>query len=234
MLSYIASNSTANLINNICKEDGVTILNQEVEEIDFLKYIKQTKVNFNLIKYLIIELSQLKNTEDEVINSVKYFREMYVNTRIIIVAKGYDNQNVILTNLYEIGIYNIINALDEQQIKEEIKKCLSEEGLHAKDSRRFKKIEEEKVDKKSKCQNFIVKLKERFIRKNKKEKLNKNIETQDQINSSVYFFYLLVETMTRLIKLIGYVILFTLTSIGITILLNSELRNIAFQILGLK
>ena len=112
MLSYIASNSTANLINTICKEDNIIILNKEVEEIDFLKYIKQTKVNFNLIKYLIIELSQLKNTEDEVINSIKYFKEMYINTRIIIIAKGYDNQNVILTNLYENSIYNIINALD--------------------------------------------------------------------------------------------------------------------------
>lgn len=225
MLSYIASNSTARLIKDICKEQNITILNQEVEEIDFLKYIKQTKVNFNLIKYLVIELSQLKNTEDEVINSIKYFKEMYINTKIIVVAKGYDNQNVILTNLYENSIYNIVNTLDEMQVKEEIKRCLLQEGLQEKDARRFKKIEIEKVDKKVKYHDFISKL---------KEKPHKNIRTQNQINSGVYFFNLVVETITRLIKLIGYIILFILTSIGITILLNSELRNILFQILGLK
>ena len=38
MISYIASNSTANLIKSICQELNITILNQEVEEIYFLKY----------------------------------------------------------------------------------------------------------------------------------------------------------------------------------------------------
>lgn len=227
MLSYIASNSTASLIRTICKEDNITILNQEVEEIDFLKYIKQTKVNFNLVKYLIIDLSQLKNTEDEVVNSIKYFKEMYVNTRVIIIAKGYDNQNVILTNLYENSIYNIINTLDETQVKEEIEKCLSQEGLQEKDARKFKRIEVDKVDKKSKYHNFIAKLKERFKRR---EKLNENIKTQNQINSSVYFFAILVDVVKSLIRLVCYIAVFILTSVGLTFLFNEELRDMVFQI----
>lgn len=231
MLSYIASNSTARLIKDICKEDNITILNQEVEEIDFLKYIKQTKVNFNLIKYLVIELSQLKNTEDEVINSIKYFKEMYINTKIIVIAKGYNNQNVILTNLYENSIYNIVNTLDETQAKEEIKRCLSQNGLQEKDARRFKKIEIEKVDKKSKYHNLIAKLKEKFLRR---EKLNKNTETQNQINSSVYFFAVLIDAIKNLIRLLCYIAVFVLTSLGLTFLFNYELRNMVFQILGLK
>lgn len=227
MLSYIASNSTANLINSICKEDNITILNQEVEEIDFLKYIKQTKVNFNLIKYLIIDLGQLKNTNDEVINSINYFKEMYVNTRVIIIAKGYDNQNIILTNLYENSIYNIINTLDEIQVKEEIKKCLSQNGLQEKDARRFKKIEIENIDKKFKYHDFILKLKEKF---KQREKLNKNIETQNQINSSVYFFAVLIDAIKSLVRLLCYIAVFILTSIGLTFLFNEELRNMIFQI----
>ncbi len=227
MLSYIASNSTAKLIKDICKEDKIIILNQEVEEIDFLKYIKQTKVNFNLIKYLIIDLGQLKNTNDEVINSINYFKEMYVNTRVIIIAKGYDNQNIILTNLYENSIYNIINTLDEIQVKEEIKKCLSQNGLQEKDARRFKKIEIENIDKKFKYHDFILKLKEKF---KQREKLNKNIETQNQINSSVYFFAVLIDAIKSLVRLLCYIAVFILTSIGLTFLFNEELRNMIFQI----
>lgn len=227
MLSYIASNSTARLIKEVCKEEGITILNQEVEEIDFLRYIKQTKVNFNLIKYLIIELSQLKNTEDEVINSIKYFKEMYVNTRIIIVAKGYEAQNVILTNLYGNSIYNIVNAIDETQVKEEIRKCLSQEGLQEKDARRFKKIGIEKVDKKVKYHDSISKLKEKFKRE---ENRNKNIETQNQISSSVYFFAVLIDAIKSLVRLLCYIAVFILTSIGLTFLFNEELRNMVFQI----
>ena len=233
MLSYIASNSTAEIIKNVCKKQSITILNQEVEEIDFLKYIKQTKVNFNLVKYFIIDLKQIKNTEDEIINSIKYFKEMYVNTRLIIIAKEYDNQNIILTTLYENSIFNIINNSDEQQIKVEIEKCLLGDGLQEKDAKRFKRIEEVKVDKKSKF-NIISKLKEKFTNQEKVQKLSKNIETQNQINSSVYFFAVLVDAIKSLVRLLCYIAIFILTSVGLTFLFNEELRNVIFQILGLK
>ena len=233
MLSYIASNSTAEIIKNVCKEQNITILNQEVEEIDFFKYIKQTKVNFNLVKYFVIELKQIKNTEDEIINSIKYFKEMYVNTRLIIIAKGYDNQNIILTTLYENRIFNIINNSDEQQIKVEIEKCLLGDGLQEKDAKRFKRIEEVKVDKKVKF-NIIPKLKEKFANQEKVQKPSKNIEAQNQINSSVYFFAVLVDAIKSLVRLVCYIAIFILTSVGLTFLFNEELRNVIFQILGLK
>ena len=233
MLSYIASNSTAEIIKNVCKEQNITILNQEVEEIDFFKYIKQTKVNFNLVKYFVIELKQIKNTEDEIINSIKYFKEMYVNTRLIIIAKGYDNQNIILTTLYENMIFNIINNSDEQQIKVEIEKCLLGNGLQEKDAKRFKRIEEVKVDKKVKF-NIIPKLKEKFANQEKVQKPSKNIEAQNQINSSVYFFAVLVDAIKSLVRLLCYIAIFILTSVGLTFLFNEELRNVIFQILGLK
>ena len=233
MLSYIASNSTAEIIKNVCKEQNITILNQEVEEIDFFKYIKQTKVNFNLVKYFVIDLKQIKNTKDEIINSIKYFKEMYVNTRLIIIAKGYDNQNIILTTLYENRIFNIINNSDEQQIKVEIEKCLLGDGLQEKDAKRFKRIEEVNVDKKMKF-NIISKLKEKFVKQEKVQKPSKNIETQNQINSSVYFFAVLVDAIKSLVRLVCYIAIFILTSVGLTFLFNEELRNVIFQILGLK
>lgn len=233
MLNYIASNSTAEIIKNVCKEQNITILNQEVEEIDFFKYIKQTKVNFNLVKYFVIDLKQIKNTEDEIINSIKYFKEMYVNTRLIIIAKGYDNQNIILTTLYENRIFNIINNSDEQQIKVEIEKCLLGDGLQEKDAKRFKRIEEVNVDKKMKF-NIISKLKEKFAKQEKVQKPIKNIETQNQINSSVYFFAVLVDAIKSLVRLLCYIAIFILTSVGLTFLFNEELRNVIFQILGLK
>ena len=51
---------------------------------------------------------------------------------------------------------------------------------------------------------------------------------------SVYLFSLLLEAVTRLVKFICYVLVFSLTSVGLTILLNSELREMVFQIFGLK
>lgn len=231
MLSYIASNSTASLIKNICQEQNITILNEQVEKMDFFKYIKQTKVNFNLIKHLILDLNQLENTEEDIINSVKYFREIYVNTRIIIIAKGFEESNNILTSLYENGIYNIINAEEEVKIKEDIKRALSEEGLQQKDAKRFKKIEEVKDDKKRKYKKSIFVLNRKLKREYEIKEQNKKTEMQ-AISNSVYFFAILLEAVTRLVKLICYCAIFALTSVGLTILFNGELREILFQILS--
>lgn len=227
MISYIASNSMDRLIKSICQEQHITILNQEVEEIDFLKYIKQTKVNFNLIKYFIIDINQLKNTEDEIVNSIKYFKEMYSNTRIIIIAKGYDSQNNILTALYENGIYNIANNNEEQELKQEIKNCLTQ-GLQEKDAKKFKRIEKIKIDKKAKYKNLILKLKG----KNKKQPNEQELKerTQKQISSSVYFLAIFVDVVKSLVRLLCYIAVFILTSVGLTFLLNEELRNMVFQI----
>ena len=107
MLSYIASNTTQDLIVEVCNKLQITILSK-VENVDFLQYIKETKVNFKLIKYMVIDLKCLKGTEEKQINAICYFKELYPNIRIIILASGYDEQNLILTSLYEKGIYNII------------------------------------------------------------------------------------------------------------------------------
>ena len=103
MLSYIASNSTEELIVQVCQKLQITILNH-VEEVDFLKYIKETKVNFKLIKYIIIDLEALKGTEENQINAICYFKELYPNIRIIILANGYGEQNIILTSLVYHGV----------------------------------------------------------------------------------------------------------------------------------
>ena len=86
MLSYIASNSISNLIENICVENNIMILSRKIEELDFLKYIKQTKVNFNLIKFLIIDLNQIKDTEEEFINSIKII-DLFIRAKSNIINK---------------------------------------------------------------------------------------------------------------------------------------------------
>ena len=138
MLSYIASNSTKDLIINVCERLQITILSQ-VDEVDFLQYIKETKVNFKLIKYMIIDLKSLKGTEENQINAICYFKELYPTIRIIILANGYDEQNIILNSLYEKGIYNMINANKIEEVRMELEKCLSDEGISKKEAKNSKK-----------------------------------------------------------------------------------------------
>ena len=229
MLSYIASNPTKDLIEGVCKELNITILSQ-IGEIDFLQYIKETKVNFKLIKYIIIDLKSLKGTEENIINTISYFYEVYPNIRIIILASGYDDQNEILTSLYEKGIYNIINSVELEEIKIELKKSLISDGLSRKDSRKFKKVEIIKAKKSSKFRENITKLR---VQDKERKSNNESIE-KTQVNSSVYFFTLLIQALNKLLELLGTAIIFGLTSLGLTIIFNESLRNAVFQIFGLK
>ena len=208
------------------------ILNTQESETDISQYVKETKINFNLIKYLIIDLNSLTNSETEIIENIYNFSKLYTKTRIIILASNYNDQNIILTNLYDLGFYNIINEFEVELMENKLNIALSEVGIQKNDAKKFKK-REEIIQKESKIKNLIDKVKAKS-KKQKKIKKVKEETKMDIPSNSVYLFSLLLEAFTRIVKLICYVIVFVLTSIGLTILLNSELRELVFQILGLK
>lgn len=232
MLSYIASIDTAQLIQKVCKRKNILILNTQESETDISQYVKETKINFNLIKYLIIDLNSITNSETEIIESIYNFSKIYTKTRIIILASNYNEQNIILTNLFDLGFYNIINEFETDAIENKLNIALSETGIQKNESKRFKK-REEVIQRESKIKNLIDNIKSK-TNKNKVSKKIKEKSKNDMPSNSVYLFSLLLEAVTRIVKFICYVVVFALTSVGLTILLNSELRELVFQIFGLK
>ena len=232
MLSYIACIDTAQLIQKVCKRKNILILNTQELETDISQYVKEIKINFNLIKYLIIDLNSLTNSETEIVENIYNFSKLYTKTRIIILAPNYNEQNVILTNLYDLGFYNIINEFEIDKIEHKLNIALSEVGIQKNDSKRFKK-REEVIQKESKIKNLIDKIRSKPSKKKETKKVKEEPKS-DMPSNSVYLFSLLLEAVTRIVKFICYVVVFALTSIGLTILLNSELRELVFQIFGLK
>ena len=219
MLSYIASLETAQLIQKICKRKNILILNTQESETDISQYVKETKINFNLIKYLVIDLNSLTNSETEIIENIYNFSRLYTKTRIIILASNYNEQNIVLTNLYELGFYNIIN--ESEKIEEKLNIALGENGIQKNESKKFKK-REELIQKESKVQKLLEKVKTKPSKTKENKKVKEESKT-DMPSHSVYLFSLLLEAITRLVKFICYVLVFVLTSIGLTILLNQEL-----------
>ena len=116
-------------------------------------------------------------------------------------------------------------------IETKLNTALSENGIQKNESKKFKK-REVIVQKESKLKNFISKASNE--NKTKESKINKQTLRDDMPTHSVYLFSLLLEAITRLVKLICYLAVFGLTSVGLTIILNQELREIVFQIFGLK
>lgn len=232
MLSYIANTDTSQIIQKICKRKNILILNAQESETDILQYIKETKINFNLIKYLVIDLNSLINSETEIIENIYNFSRIYTKTRIIILASNYNEQNIVLTNLYDLGFYNIINEVEADKIENKLNIALSEVGIQKNEAKRFKK-REEVIQKESKIKNIVDKFKSKSRNKKESKKIKEKYKA-DMPSNLVYLFSLLLEAVTRIVKFTCYVIVFILTSIGLTILLNSELRELVFQIFGFK
>lgn len=232
MLSYIASIDTAQLIQKVCKRKSILILNTQEEMTDISQYVKETKINFNLIKYLVIDLNALTNSETEIIENIYNFSRLYTKTRIIILASNYNEQNIVLTNLYDLGFYNIVNEFETPKIEEKLNIALGENGIQKNESKKFKK-REEVIQKDSKVQKILDKVRTKTSKTKENKKVKEESKT-DMPSHSVYLFSLLLEAITRLVKFISYVLVFVLTSIGLTIMLNQELREIVFQIFGLK
>ena len=232
MLNYIATSETSALIQKICKKLKIMILYENNDITNISKYVKETKINFNLIKYFIIEINCLDNKDEEIIETIHNFSRVFNRIRFIILAQGIEEQSYLLNQLFEKGIYNIINLNTEQEIEEQLIKCLSAEGMQEKDAKRFEKKQEIIVKEKP-----IEKIKKKIKvhEEEKKAKVVKKEEKKiDMPSNKVYLFSLLLEAITRLVKFISYSLIFILTSIGLTILLNSELRELVFQIFGLK
>ena len=225
MLNYIATENTAKLIKQVCKNQNILILYETQNITNIRQYLKETKVNFNLVKYFIIELNNLDNTENEIIESIYKFNKLHSKIRIIILAQGLSDQSNLLNELYNNGIYNIINNSDNKKIQEELIKCLSNKGIQKTDAKRFERIEE-KVKKDKKINILKSKLKEIY------NILKKNDKTLN--SKSAYFFRVLIKVISEFVKIIYWITKILLIYIGIKILFNSQLREIILQILKVK
>lgn len=148
------------VIEEYCNNNNITLVTRFINEYNLEKFMQTELRNLNSVDYLIIDLNAIENlTEDnEIISKITLIRRMY-NLRVIILAEGYKHGNILLGKIFNLGIYNIITATDDQKFKEELEKVLSEEGMTFGNSIKYK------VDSQIIAVNQTTKLvKENFIR----------------------------------------------------------------------
>lgn len=126
-------------LENYCQENNITIVTRFINEYNFEKFMQTELRNLNSIDYLIIDLQAIEKLtqEDEIVSKITLIRKMY-NLRIIILAKGYKFGNMLLGKIFNLGIYNIITATEENKYKEELEKVFSQEGMSFGNSIKYK------------------------------------------------------------------------------------------------
>lgn len=126
---YISKEPRA-IIEEYCKEHRINLVMRFINEYNLKKFLETELRNLNGVDYLIIDLQAIINTtpENEIASSIELIRRMY-NVRIIILAEGYKEGNVLLGRIFNLGIYNIVTARNDVMFAEEIERVFSEEGM---------------------------------------------------------------------------------------------------------
>lgn len=142
------TNTNEKLIREICAKYDY----DEIEVYTGVKNLQEFAIrelqNLSSFKYLILDITDLKEKEETIIKSVVAIKSMH-NIRIIIFASGYKEGDNILARLFKEGIYNFVTGDSYQKQVEEFNKCLSAEGNEYKDAIRFR-VEESNTNNKNK------------------------------------------------------------------------------------
>ena len=125
MIYYIASEPYNEVIRSTIERCGLLILNCQVSnEFFLLKHVRQNIANMSQIEQLVIDLSALKDTDEEIIQAVENYRMMYDSCRIIILATNRRAGDGLLSHLFQLGLYNLILTDDYLTIRQELECCL--------------------------------------------------------------------------------------------------------------
>ena len=126
---YISKEPRA-IIENYCKEHKINLVMRFINEYNLKKFLETELRNLNGVDYLVIDLQAIINStsENEIVSAIELIRRMY-NVRIIIIAEGYKEGNVLLGKVFNLGIYNIITARNDVMFQDEIERAFSDEGM---------------------------------------------------------------------------------------------------------
>jgi hypothetical protein len=239
LLLFMCSHENTGLIDQPCNDNDI-VIKQLNGEFSLYEFIIQDMSNLSCCQYLAIDLSCLVDSDDSLIDAIVATKSMY-SFRIIILAIGFENNNPILGKLFAEGIYNIITSTRLSDQQEEISLCLAK-GMHYKDSIKHR-FQSDTADAVKKKRAFKPKLqtKNGLSNKHADEKITEDKHSAVSQKEVVYieqkskdrFAIVLFSAMGSVIRAICYILLFFLSSVGLTVIINSEIRKILWKIVGL-
>lgn len=144
MLFCISSSRYHPIIKKIIEEkDQICIGNEVGDGIDLKKFVKENITYFEQVDIFLIDTGALKNTDEEVMQSIESLRIMDYDIRFIILAPYKKEGDEFLRECFYAGIYDIIITDEYLEMSQQLAECLGS-GMRYKDALRFRDAVEEK------------------------------------------------------------------------------------------
>ena len=153
--------------------------------------------------------------QEEILKAITRIKVIY-DIQIMIIALRYKIGNELLSNLFDIGIYDFIISEDKEKQNEEWIQALNRNNYI--DAVKFK---------------INTNAKKKKIKKITKNKLKKNLKENDrQVSKKILAcFFTLKSNISYVFSFIWYFFITILVSIGATALLNSNIRQLIVKVI---
>ncbi|MDR2903089.1 MAG: hypothetical protein LBU77_01050 [Clostridiales bacterium] len=107
------------ILDEVCGK--LFMIVSKIRQTNLKKLIIGNAADFSHATRLVVDLSALKDTGDEIIEAVGAFKTMYPETRVIIIADREPAGSPLFARLLKLDVYNVLTSIDDA----ELKKCLT-------------------------------------------------------------------------------------------------------------
>lgn len=125
------------LISEVLQESNINDFQILTSVNNLYNFISTELRSLNNFNQLVIDISSITDTENQIIDTIVTLKTIYQSIRITILAIGYSEGNTLLSRLFSESIFNFVTAKDYFLQKEELIKCLTTGNTYS-DSIRFR------------------------------------------------------------------------------------------------
>lgn len=143
MVYTICSPKYQPMITKILTETDEVCGNKEVgEDIYLKKMIKENISTFDGVEILIVDMTALADTDQEVLQAFESLRIIDYEIRIILIAPYKKEGDKFLRECFYAGIYDLITTDEYLELSEQLRKCIVD-GMKYKDALRYRDAAEQ-------------------------------------------------------------------------------------------
>jgi len=117
-LIYYISEKRPDLLDAVCDKLYLAVTKIQIAQ------IKNTIIGnagaFSYARRLVIDLSSVKNSSNEIIGAIEAFRSINGIARVIVLADGVSPGSPLISRLLSIGVYDILADIDEESLEKSL------------------------------------------------------------------------------------------------------------------
>lgn len=142
MVYYISSPNYQPMINKILTETDQVCSGKMVGEQQFFKkFVKENITIFEHVEILILDLTALADTDEEIMQGIDSIKIMDYQIRFVILAPYRNEGDRLLKKCFYAGIYDLIVTDEYLELSQQLTHCITE-GMRYKDALMFRDLAE--------------------------------------------------------------------------------------------